>query len=355
MKALLVMGSIRVLLAFAVVCAHSGVPFGAGGKLAVQLFYMISGFLMSFILTQKRSYISKWDFYKSRFLRIYPVYVIVFIFSLFGYLLFMPHWFDKFYSLPAAALALLWISQLTLFGLDILMFTGVTDGNFHFVTNFMTSTPPLFTCIAVPQAWTLSLELYFYLFAPIILTRPPVVVGLLAASLALRLVLTWVGVGAHDPWNYRFFPTELALFLGGAVSHRYLLPLIVRHVSLSTVNLTCSAFFILLAPYTAIPGIEWVKELSVFVLMIGALPLLFTFQNTHQWDAMLGNLSYPVYVSHMFVLHVSRIVLPKLGIFDKVASISFAYFAMVAVAYILNKFIAEPVDVWRGRFRSVAK
>jgi hypothetical protein len=40
---------------------------------------------------------------------------------------------------------------------------------------------------------------------------------LLAASLALRGVLIATGIGLGDPWTYRFFPTELALFLLGSL------------------------------------------------------------------------------------------------------------------------------------------
>ena len=41
------MGTIRLLLALAVVFTHSYGYLFTGGKLAVQLFYIISGYLMS--------------------------------------------------------------------------------------------------------------------------------------------------------------------------------------------------------------------------------------------------------------------------------------------------------------------
>ena len=50
-------------------------------------------------------------------------------------------------------------------------------------------------------------------------------IGLLVAALALRVVLLKMVVGWSDPWSYRFFPTELALFLLGSASWHWLLPL----------------------------------------------------------------------------------------------------------------------------------
>jgi peptidoglycan/LPS O-acetylase OafA/YrhL len=50
------MGVLRTLLALSVVLSHSGPLFGielVGGQLAVQSFYMISGFYMTMVLTEK--------------------------------------------------------------------------------------------------------------------------------------------------------------------------------------------------------------------------------------------------------------------------------------------------------------
>ena len=50
------MGLIRTLLAISVVLAHSSPIFGiklVGGQVAVQAFYMISGFYMTLVLNEK--------------------------------------------------------------------------------------------------------------------------------------------------------------------------------------------------------------------------------------------------------------------------------------------------------------
>jgi peptidoglycan/LPS O-acetylase OafA/YrhL len=71
------MGVVRTLLAIAVVVTHTG-PLFPGvtmipGTLAVQAFYVISGFYMALVLSTKYSDHAS-DFYAARALRIFPIY-----------------------------------------------------------------------------------------------------------------------------------------------------------------------------------------------------------------------------------------------------------------------------------------
>src|SRR5215472_9343580 len=75
------MGTLRLLLALAVVANHSGC-FGGSyclmrGGLAVQLFYVISGLLIALILHEKYDRSKTWLFYSNRALRIYVPYLFV--------------------------------------------------------------------------------------------------------------------------------------------------------------------------------------------------------------------------------------------------------------------------------------
>jgi peptidoglycan/LPS O-acetylase OafA/YrhL len=96
------MGLIRLLLAISVVLVHSpiinewhSIPI-VGGELAVESFFMISGFYMAMVLTENyysddrptsRAYGA---FLLSRILRIYPTYLIVLL-SAILFLLFTQH------------------------------------------------------------------------------------------------------------------------------------------------------------------------------------------------------------------------------------------------------------------------
>ena len=79
------MGTLRTLFAISVVFAHSiGFVF-VGGQNAVRLFYMISGFLISFVLVERKSYSSIVLFYINRYLRLYPIYLSVAVLSLIAF------------------------------------------------------------------------------------------------------------------------------------------------------------------------------------------------------------------------------------------------------------------------------
>ena len=83
------MGTIRLLLAISVVVAHSNPIFGQRlweGEIAVELFFIISGFYMALILNEKFNTFDKTVvFYKNRFLKLFPIYwsFLVFAFLLF--------------------------------------------------------------------------------------------------------------------------------------------------------------------------------------------------------------------------------------------------------------------------------
>ena len=75
------MGFLRTLLALSVVLDHLGGGYAdhlVGGRLAVQLFYVISGFLISYVLTATDNYQgATGKFYANRFLRLFPIYLAV--------------------------------------------------------------------------------------------------------------------------------------------------------------------------------------------------------------------------------------------------------------------------------------
>src|SRR5580700_8718570 len=80
------MGVVRFLLALCVVVTHApgGTILGVrllNGIVAVQSFYVISGFLITMILNERKQYRKISNFYLSRYLRLWPVYIIVALLS----------------------------------------------------------------------------------------------------------------------------------------------------------------------------------------------------------------------------------------------------------------------------------
>src|SRR5437763_1126907 len=108
------MGSLRTIFAIAVVFSHcwpEGIVF-VGGRNAVQLFYIISGFLISFVLVEKKTYDRVRYFYLNRYLRLYPIYIstaaiTLTVFSIAHFVNHSVPFFDVYATAPASATTLL--------------------------------------------------------------------------------------------------------------------------------------------------------------------------------------------------------------------------------------------------------
>ena len=359
------MGSIRTLLAISVLFYHAyGVVF-VGGSLAVQLFFLISGFLISFVLVEARTYGTAGAFYKNRALRLFPLYFIVALGTLALYLTayfvlgIESPFIEVFRDIDWSGRIALALSNLLIFGQDWIMFTSVQDGRFQLTGYYWPTEVPVWDGLLIEPGWSLGVELTFYLVAPFILTNRKLLVALLLASLALRVSFIMAGFGLKDPWFYRFFPTELALFLIGALSHQLLLPRfkangwLTRHVSVAVtvlVALYCAVFFLL-------PG-RATHHVTLFVVMAVALPFLFHFQNSFRWDRKIGDLSYPIYIVH------STIIVPVAFAFDRIKGdpgyegLDMAFVVLgltLGVSILLHQIVDKRVERMRDRVRGRKK
>src|SRR6266536_676035 len=297
------MGIIRFLLALSVVLAHSGQRGLVGAQVAVQLFYIISGFLISYILLNNRTYHQlKW-FYVNRFLRIFPAYYVVLLLALPMFLVPGGR-LSEFGALPDNVRSFLLFSNIAIFGQDWVMFSKVSGNAIEFAVNFRNTKPQLWHFLLVPQAWTLGLELTFYLIAPCIIRHKWLIGILFVGSLTARGLAMYCGFGNTDPWTYRFFPFEIALFLLGVISHQLLLPWALQSVANARTQFIPVAVMLSMVglcisyPILRVPG----QTLLTFTLFSLALPFLFIFQIRFRLDSVIGELSYPIYIVHWLVL-----------------------------------------------------
>ena len=356
------MGTLRTLFAIAVVFAHTYGFVLVGGKNAVQLFYMISGFLISYVLVERKTYSSIRSFYINRYLRLYPIYFLVALLSLLVFVFAAAIgkdvvFFQVYRDAPVAANILLVISNATIFFQDWVMFSAVEQKQLVFSADFFKSEVVLYPGLLVPQAWTLGVELAFYVIAPFVLARRRVLLLLLALSIALRVYLLYIGLGKSDPWTYRFFPAELALFLLGALAHQILLPIYRKTLpgggildafaSLSTYILIAVTLV-----YWLIPVRETIKTIFLFSVFLLLMPLTFEFQSRRRWDKWIGDLSYPIYISHMLIIFIVSLVLGRFGSVDKLLVSATVVVLTVGFSIVLNIFVGGPVESLRSRFRS---
>jgi len=299
------MGIIRTLLALAVVLFHSYGFWNAnqtmtGGMVSVQAFYMISGFYMALIIHEK--YSGKKNSYRlflsNRFLRIYPVYwaclIIVILMCLIGQLFII----------------ILILANIFLFGTDLLMFTGVNakSGNLEWTKYPFQYQPMTGQYLIIPQIWTVGLELTFYLLAPLVVRMKWYVqVLLILLAIYYHHYLFYTRFLQFDPWSYRFFPTQLGLFVAGSVAYRvyrYIREIKIPsaiHVSLWLIILYCIVFY---------PSLTFISEgklrVGFFSILFVGLPFIFLLFRENKIDRFIGELSFPIYVCHHFIMFLWR-------------------------------------------------
>ncbi|HET8870710.1 MAG TPA: acyltransferase [Aquabacterium sp.] len=351
------MGLIRTLLALAVVLGHTQAPYlSVGGRNAVQMFYAISGFLISYVWVERRSYANVGAFYANRYLRLYPIYAVVGLFTLLACAASIrPEWIHVYQQAPEGARWLLGISNAFILGQDWIMFLAVKANQLVFSSDFRDSDVQLWQGLLAPQAWTLGVELSFYLVAPFILRRRSVLFALLGVSLVLRLWLVHAGLGLKDPWDYRFFPTELALFILGALSHQVLRPWYARlwgtERQLVAGRWASGGLAALVLVFPWLPGSTLLKSAALFAVFLPCLPLLFAWQSASRVDRAVGELSYPIYVSHWLVIDLCAALL---GRHEGSVLTVVVLPITLAFAYGLNRWVGEPVERWRDRLRDRA-
>jgi peptidoglycan/LPS O-acetylase OafA/YrhL len=354
------MGTLRTLLALSVMLAHLHWPLLVGGQVAVQLFYVISGFLISYVLLERRTYLRKRTFWLNRLLRLYPIYAVVAVASLVlvvgarsrGWHL---EFLNVYGQAPPAAAGLLAVTNVTLLGQDWWWFLGVRDQHLALFADFRASEVALWKGLVVQQAWTLGLELTFYGLAPFVLGRTRLTVALLAGALGVRLWLFHIGLGTSDPWSYRFFPAEVALFLAGSLAHQHLYPLVCgwpeRWLGPLATLATAMLLFAIVA-YPWLPGPEPLWRLALLLVAVVAVPLTFAFQARHAWDRRVGELSYPLYICHMLVIKGVGAMAPGLGMLGRASFTAVCLVASLAVAWALARLVAAPVERFRERFKA---
>lgn len=354
------MGLLRILLAIAVVITHSGPIFGlkmVGGLNAVQSFYIISGFYMSLILNEKYTGAGTYKlFITNRLLRLYPIYwavlLICFIASFIAFKVHHGHYaglldpYFKYFikgNMTWGTFFTLMGSNFTLVGQDWLMFTGYhqTEGRLWFAHDFHLWDPRIEKFLLIPQAWTLGVEISFYLIAPFLVRLPlKKLLPILGATILLRIGFHAAGI-TYDPWSYRFFPLELMYFLLGTVSYHLYCKLKTMEINKGWYQAVFVFMIFATFAYQFIPkNYYYLIKYTYNALIVGAIPFLFILTKDHTFDRWIGELSYPVYICHMLFRSAYSVQLFPEFMSEGITVTAYS----ILMAILLNKLIADPVE-----------
>ncbi|MFZ4801707.1 MAG: acyltransferase family protein [Chlorobium sp.] len=196
---------LRAVAVLSVLCFHTNIPYFSGGFVGVDVFFVISGFLITSIIlhdiqSEKFSIVK---FYERRIRRILPALfpVIIFVVVIGAYLL-------DHYAFKALGRS---ITATTLFTSNVLF--SVEDGEYF--DNLSTQKPLLHT-------WSLSVEEQFYIFFPWILVLInrfsknrylPWLMGIGIVSFITSLFVCYY----FPKINFYFFPARAWELIAGAI------------------------------------------------------------------------------------------------------------------------------------------
>lgn len=209
------MGLFRLLLAIAVVMSHSGgsLPWGfhlTSGSISVQAFYIISGFYMALIVSEKYEYRSNgtWLFYSNRALRLYPLFWTFLLLALLLelYKKTSPTFIDIF-GLPLTPLLYFLFANIFILFQDTALFLHVdpSHGQISLALDYAQANASAY--LLVPQAWSIGVEIWFYVLAPM-LTRwsTRALITLILITLLGRIAFFFFSPDHYyGAFNYRFF------------------------------------------------------------------------------------------------------------------------------------------------------
>lgn len=357
------LGLIRIVLAVAVLITHSAYSstLTLPGAIAVKLFFIISGFYMAMILCEKYKDHHRL-FYKNRFLRLFPLYIATIGFIVaFGILTFALRGASINNSLAVLhgyqnGQLTLWTSlflalaNFSMLFQDLVFFLGPdAQGNLAWASAEQMKTVPFYSYLLIPQAWSLSLEVVFYLLAPLVIKRIRTILFWMSISIACRIALFIAGYDGEQ-FIYRFFPSELVFFLTGSLSYhlhrQFHVPLLTRLDRYLMIPVVVT-----IASYQVIPGsLEPFVRGGLYLALAVSIPYIFNRSKDNDLDNRIGDLSYPFYILHMFTYEVLLVLTPRIGIQAKDLVFLFAWVATtMALSYAMIRLIQSPIERIRKR------
>jgi peptidoglycan/LPS O-acetylase OafA/YrhL len=355
------MGTLRFLLALSVVIFHTTPPFGfpaLNGFVAVNAFFIISGFYMSLILNEK--YIKKsgsyFLFITNRILRIYPLYLItlfaIFFFSLIKFSMGVPgpeniyyRFFIFFSHTPGNVIPLNILPDFINYIVRNITLIFTTD---YF---FLTSKNP--SVLILPQAWSLQREMFFYILAPFLVRRNFKIL-LAIFVLYIAVFFYWIDPQNILPKNlllYNCLGTMFFFFLG-MFSYKAYVFLKKRTIPKFVFYLSFLGVIVYTVFYAFIPqifhlGINLPTDINYCLVIAILAPFLFMFGQKIRIDKFLGEISYPIFITHVFFIKVLDNI-PGIPQGNRIFTFLTIGFSLIA-SWIFVKFVDSRINEFRQK------
>lgn len=344
------MGILRYLFALSVLLFHSYPLFGTtiiATRLAVPSFFVISGFFITVILQTK--YVGKnksyWLFFTNRLLRIYPLYLTVF-FLILGLSLM------KYFFHIGAENA---VSSITRYGFWATIVYLIQNITLVISPDFWVLPFKNPDYLVGPQVWALQVEIAFYAVAPFLCRlkfRHFIFVSVGILFILYTVIFPYQLI--HPKSLLRLFSDHFVYFVFGIASY-HIYNQYKKRIPVSVYPLFLFIGFAILFSFFFPDSSHWklAADWVYFIVLAFVIPFIFVGVGKNNFDRFLGNLSYPLFISHIFFMKL----LNNIG-FLNVDKTIFTFILVVvttASSFILYKLIDEPINIFRQKRLFVKK
>ena len=283
----------RGWVSIGVLIAHVNIEWLTGILISMELFFVISGFLITSIMISKKGKSQNIDlitFWKHRLMRLYPVLVVV----VFSFTIIASLATEHATSVIKDAITtLLYISNLT----------KLSDQAY----------PTIFA-----QTWSLAIEEQFYIMWPLLFwiifsfnTRAKFITALLITITFACLIWKHFLISSDVQWSRLYYATDTrmdAFIIGGliAIHHNSLLLKFHNEIffSLLKASVFLYALLIVLGSPRAIDYFYWQQPLAIFLSAAIVIILTSNRNSLLKWllstrlSVYLGQRSYSIYLWH---------------------------------------------------------
>ncbi len=333
---------IRAVAVLSVVFYHAGLPFLSGGYIGVDIFFVLSGYLITSIIYKQinANCFSFSDFYWRRFRRILPaLFFMMAVVAVVGAKVFDPVMFKNFGTS-------IWTTAL--FSSNIYFWSEA--GYFQKAAELK---PLLHT-------WSLGVEEQYYIFFPFLMIFinkwfPKSFVQILAIVGISSLLLSAVAVYYKPIASFYLLPTRLWELLIGSLIAVSTLSNLKNRITINCIS--WAGFVLLLFPIffyskeTLFPG------LTALVPCLGTGLIIWSLNNNHNTVlkrmlgfapvAFVGRVSYSFYLWHWPALIISQYyALTKLTVADKMIVLGAAFVISCFSYYIIEKPFRENFSIF---------
>lgn len=320
------------------------------GYLAVDFFYVLSGFVIGYAYDDRWGKLTSGGFFKRRLIRLHPMVVMGMIVGAIGF------YFQASNLFPA-------INQTPVWKMLLVMLIG-------------------FTIIPVPLSldirgwhemhplngpgWSLFFEyvanILYALFIRKFSNKALSVLVFIAGCALIHLAVTSpkgdiIGGWSVEPEQLRIGVTRLMYpFFAGLLLSRMVKPTQVKHAFL-----LCSVLIILILSFPRVGGAEhlWMNGLYDSLSIIILFPLIVYLgasgeikgKFTSKISKFLGDISYPIYITHypLIYIYTACVIDNKVSLNKALPVGLLVLLGSIALAYACLKLYDEPVRKWLGK------